>query len=146
MVWFGLVWLIDAIPMGKIDRFYITTHILAHSSTKSDLDLRMLGLPSPFACATGLDWSCEGICTRRATLRERVWSCGTPAFMLRYVDIQVVSATFVCRVSLYASERAVSNDWCLIGSCSTKRKHQHLSYVVIIRVPVRQVPIRQTLA
>jgi hypothetical protein len=70
--------LVVANPMGKIDRLYIKVHISTHWSTISDLDLRMLEHPRPSTCATGLVWSCEGTCTRRAILRGRVWSCGTP--------------------------------------------------------------------
>jgi hypothetical protein len=49
----------------------------------------------------------------------------------------VVIATLVCRVTLYASERAVSGSQYLVGSHFTQRKYQHLSYVVNILVPVR---------
>jgi CxxC motif-containing protein len=49
----------------------------------------------------------------------------------------VVSATFVCRVALYASGRAVTGYGCLNGARFTKREYQHLSYVVNVMVPVR---------
>jgi hypothetical protein len=49
----------------------------------------------------------------------------------------VVSAHFVCQVTLYASERVVSGYQCLVGSHFTKRKCQHLSCIMKILVPVR---------
>jgi hypothetical protein len=57
--------------------------------------------------------------------------------------LTAVSATFVCPVTLYASERAVSGCQCLLESHFTKRKYQHLSRVVNILVPVKyrlQIP------
>jgi hypothetical protein len=51
--------------------------------------------------------------------------------------VSVVSATFVCRVTLYASEKAVSEYQCLIGSQSTQRKYQHLSCIVNTLVAVK---------
>jgi hypothetical protein len=49
----------------------------------------------------------------------------------------VVLATFVYRVTLYTSERAVSEYQCLVESHLAKREYQHLSCVVNIQVPVR---------
>jgi hypothetical protein len=49
----------------------------------------------------------------------------------------MVSATFVCQVTLYASERAASGYRYLVGSHCSRRKYQHLSYVLDMLVPVR---------
>jgi hypothetical protein len=49
----------------------------------------------------------------------------------------VVSATFVCRVALYPSGRAMTGYECLLEARFTKRECQHLSYVVNILVPVK---------
>jgi hypothetical protein len=41
--------------------------------------------------------------------------------MLKYVDLTMLSATFVCLMMLYLSEKAVSGNWYLIGSYVSKR-------------------------
>jgi hypothetical protein len=51
-----------------------------------------------------------------------------PQFMLKYVDSTVLSATSVCSITLYASEKAVSRNWYLVGSHVSKRYYQRLSY------------------
>jgi hypothetical protein len=48
-----------------------------------------------------------------------------------------LSAAFVCRFSLYASERAAPGYWYLAGSHVSKRLYQRLSYAVNMLVPVR---------
>jgi hypothetical protein len=49
----------------------------------------------------------------------------------------VVSTTFSCRATLYASERAISGHQCPIRSGFTKWKYQRLSYVLNVLVPLR---------
>ena len=44
-----------------------------------------------------------------------------PQFMLKYVDLTVLSATFARSITLYASEKAVSLNWYLVGSYVSKR-------------------------
>lgn len=44
-----------------------------------------------------------------------------PQSMLKYVDVIVLSATFTCRLSLCASERAVSRYDHLTRSCVSKQ-------------------------
>jgi hypothetical protein len=41
--------------------------------------------------------------------------------MLKYVDLTVLSATFARSITLYASEKAVSLNWYLVGSYVSKR-------------------------
>jgi hypothetical protein len=54
----------------------------------------------------------------------------------------LVPAIFVCRVTLYARERAVPGYCFLVGSRSSKQYYRHLSYVVNMLVPVRYLYTR----
>jgi hypothetical protein len=54
----------------------------------------------------------------------------------------VVSATYVCRVTLYASERPVSGYQHLTGSELSKRWYHQLRYIMDMLTPVR-LPVQQ---
>jgi hypothetical protein len=60
-----------------------------------------------------------------------------PQFMPKYVDLTMLSATFVCSRPLCASEKAVFRNQYLAGSHVSKRWYQHFSYAVKMLLPVR---------
>jgi hypothetical protein len=73
---------------------------------------------------------------KRVFLLSPILCFNRPQFLLKHVDLTVLSATFLCRFSLYASERAGPGYWHLAGSHVSKQRYQRLSYVVNVFVPV----------
>jgi hypothetical protein len=60
--------------------------------------------------------------------------------MLKYVDLTVLSETFICQFTLNYSEKVVSGNWYLAGSHVSKRSYQRLPYLTCKHESTSEMP------